>query len=249
MSRPWLLAVGMLVGVVLAVYFIVRMPETRDPTADAVAWVSERPISRASYENALQAVASDRKGGTLRGDDRARVLDRLIDQELLIDRAIELGLHERDPQIRNQLVTAMIDFLVRRAEDEAAAASETELRAFYQTEAFRFGRRAQYRVTVEGAAVPLPGGWLLDKEIEQRLGPSAARKLGDLEIGESVTIGEGGSQYAIRLLERQEAEQVPFEEAREAVEAAYARDRSEAAVREFLELARKRTDIRIEVER
>jgi hypothetical protein len=176
------------------------------------------------------------------------VLERLIDQELLIDRAIELGLHERDPQIRNQLVTAMIDFLVRRAEDEAAAASEAELRAFYQREAFRFERHAQYRVAVEGAAVPLPGGWLLDKEIEQRLGPSAARQVAALESGESASIGEGESSYTIRLLERREAEQVPFEEAREAVEAAYARDRSEAAVREFLELARKRTDIRIEVE-
>jgi hypothetical protein len=249
MSRPWLLAVGMLVGAALAVYFIVRLPESREPTADAVAWVSDRPISRASYESALQAVASDRKGGTLRADDRERVLERLIDQELLIDRAIELGLHERDPQIRNQLVTAMIDFLVRRAEDEAAAVSETELRAFYQTEGFRFARRPQYRVAVEGAAVPLPAGWLLDKEIEQRLGPSAARKVAELAIGESASIGDGPSQYTIRLLDRQEAEQVPFEEAREAVEAAYARERSEAAVREFLELARKHTDIRIEVER
>jgi hypothetical protein len=249
MSRPRLLAVGMLVGAALAVYFIVRLPESREPTADAVAWVSDRPISRASYESALQAVASDRKGGTLRADDRERVLERLIDQELLIDRAIELGLHERDPQIRNQLVTAMIDFLVRRAEDEAAAVSETELRAFYQTEGFRFARRPQYRVAVEGAAVPLPAGWLLDKEIEQRLGPSAARKVAELAIGESASIGDGPSQYTIRLLDRQEAEQVPFEEAREAVEAAYARERSEAAVREFLELARKHTDIRIEVER
>ena len=89
MSRPWLLGVGMLVGAALAVYFIVRLPETREPAGDAVAWVSDRPISRASYESALQAVASDRKSGTLRADDRARVLDRLIDQELLIDRAIE----------------------------------------------------------------------------------------------------------------------------------------------------------------
>jgi hypothetical protein len=42
---------------------------------------------------------------------------------------------------------------------------------------------------------------------------------------------------------------VPFDEAREAVEAAYLRDRSEAAVREFLEVARQHTDIRIEAER
>ncbi len=248
MSRSGLLAAGMLLGAALAVYFILRLPETEEPVSDAVAWVSDRPISRASYENALQAVASDRKSGTLRADDRARVLERLIDQELLIDRAIELGLHERDPQIRNQLVTAMIDFLVRRAEDEAAAVSETELRTFYDAQGFRFNRRPQYRLAVEDAAVPLPEGWLLDKEVEQRLGPSAARRVAGLEVGESVVIGDGDNRYRIRLLERRDGEKVPFEEAREAIEAAYARERSEAAVREFLELARQHTDIRVEAE-
>ena len=61
MSRPWLLVGGMLVGAALAVFYIVRLPQTAEPTADAVAWVNERPISRGSYEAALQAVAGDRK--------------------------------------------------------------------------------------------------------------------------------------------------------------------------------------------
>ncbi len=249
MSRPWLLAGGMLVGAALAVFYIVRVPDIAEPTTDAVAWVNDRSISRASYERALEAVAGDRKGGTLREDDRERVLQRLIDQELLIDRAIELGLHERDPQIRNQLATTMIDFLVRRAEDEATAADEAELRAFYEEQRFRFERSPQYRVAVEGGAVPLPGGLVLAKEIEQRLGPSAARMVTELEVGESVDIGEGDGRYTVRLLERRDGVVVPFDEARDAVEAAYLRDRSETAVREFLEVARQRTDIRVEAER
>ena len=87
MSRQWLLAGGMLAGAALAVIYIVRLPQTVEPAADAVAWVNERPISRGSYEAALEAVAGDRKTGTLRPDDRERVMQRLIDQELLIDRA------------------------------------------------------------------------------------------------------------------------------------------------------------------
>jgi hypothetical protein len=239
----------MLVGAALAVFYIVRVPDTAEPPTDAVAWVNDRPISRASYENALQAVAGDRKDGTLRQDDRERVLQRLIDQELLIDRAIELGLHERDPQLRNQLATAMIDFLVRRAEDDASAADDAELRAFYEEQHFRFERSPQYRVAVEGGALPLPDGLLLAKEIEQRLGPSAARKVAELEVNESAVIGEGGGQYTVRLLERSGGEPVSFEEARGVVEAAYLRAQSEAAVREFLEVARQRTDIRVEAER
>jgi hypothetical protein len=248
MSRPWLLAGGMLVGAALAVFYIVRVPDNAEPATDAVAWVNDRPISRASYENALRAVAGDRKGGTLRGDDRERVLQRLIDQELLIDRAIELGLHERDSQIRNQLATAMIDFLVRRAADDATAADEAALRAFYEENHFRFERSPQYRVALEGGAVPLPDGLLLAKEIEQRLGPSAARQIAELEVGESASIGEDGGGYTARLLERRGGTLVPFGDARDAVEAAYLRDRSEAALREFLEVARQRTDIRVEAQ-
>lgn len=246
MSRTWLLAGGMLAGAVLAVFYIVRLPESIDPGTDAVAWVNDRPISRDGYEAALRAVAGDRKTGTLREDDRNRVLQRLIDQELLIDRAIELGLHERDPQIRNQLATAMIDFLVRRAEDEASAATEPELRAFYEEQRFRFERSAQYRVVLQGNAVPLPGGFLLLKEIEQRLGPSTARRVAVLEPGESLTAGEGDHEYTVRLVERRGGAIAPFEEAREAVEAAFIRERSEAAVRDFLEAARRRTDVRVE---
>jgi hypothetical protein len=211
MSRPWLLAGGMLAGAALAVFYIVRIPDAVEPTADAVAWVNDRPISRASYENALQAVAGDRKSGTLREDDRERVLQRLIDQELLIDRAIEIGLPERDPQIRNQLATAMIAFLVRRAEDEATAADEAELRAFYEEQRFRFERSAQFRVAVEGGAVPLPDGLLLAKEIEQRLGPSAARKIAKLGVGQSVVIGQGDGQYTVRLVQRFDRAPVPFD--------------------------------------
>ncbi len=247
MTRSWLLAGGMLTGAAVAVFYMVRMPDAAEPTEDAVAWVNGRPIARDSYESALRAVANDRKTGTLREGDRARVLERLIDQELLIDRAIELGLHERDPQIRNQLATAMIDFLVRRAEDEARAADEAELRAFYEAEQFRFERPARYRVRIDGPAVPLPEGFVLQKEIEQSLGPTITSSVVALVPGESITVREGSKGYTVHLLERKDRELAPFEQAREAVEAAFLRSRSEAAVREFLELARQRSDIVVEL--
>ena len=248
MSRPWLLAGGMLLGAALAVFYMIRVPDVAVPDDDAVAWVNGRPIVRESYENALAAVAGDRKTGTLREGDRERLLDRLIDQELLIDRAIELGLHERDPQIRNQLATAMIDFLVRRAEDGARAATEAELREFYETEQFRFERAAQYRVAIEGPAVPLPEGFLLAKEIEQAIGPTAAHEVTQTEVGGTVSVGEGDGAYEVRLLERRPGEIAAFEDARDVVEAAYLRHRSEVAVREFLDLARQRTDIVVELD-
>ncbi len=248
MTRPWLLAGGMLVGAAMAVFYIARVPDKAAPVADVAVWVNDRAISGEAYEQALAAVARDRKSGELRPQDRQRVLDRLIDQELLIDRAIELGLHERDPQLRNQLTTAMIDFLVRQAEDGARAASEAELREFYQSESFRFERDPAYRIHVEGSAIPLPDGFLLPKEIEQRLGPTAASKVIALEVGASTTIATQSGDLVLTLVERRGGGVARFEEAREAVEAAYLRARAETAVREFLDAARDRSDIRVEVE-
>lgn len=248
MTRPWLLAGGMLAGAALAVFYIARVPEGAPRVADVAVWVNDRAVSRESYDQALAAVAGDRKDGELREEDRARVLDRLIDQELLIDRAVELGLHERDPQIRNQLTTAMIDFLVRQAEDDARGASEPELREFYRRESFRFERNTQYRIGVEGSPMPIPDGLLLTKEIEQRLGPTAAAKVAGLAVGESANIVSPGGDVVVTLLERRGGGAAPFEEAREAVEGAYLRAQAEAAVRDFLVVARKRSDIRIEVQ-
>lgn len=237
----------MAVGAALAVVYIARVPIEGPRVAEVAAWVNDRPISRESYEQALAAVAADRKEGKLRDADRARVLERLVDQELLIDRAIELGLHERDPQIRNQMATAMIDFLVRQAEDDARTATEAELREFYAAESFRFERGPRFRVQVTGTAIPVPDGFLLEKEIAQRLGPSAAKQIVSLAPGASAVFATPGGDLEVTLVDRQEGGVARFEEAREAVEAAYRRARGEAAVRAFLDRARRQSDIRVEV--
>jgi hypothetical protein len=262
---------GMLLGAALAVAHIVRVPESAPKDPDAVAWVNGRPISVEIYERALGAVSADRKGGGLREDDPERILQRLIDQELLIDRAIELGLHERDPQIRNQLSAAMMDFLSRRAEDDASAVDDSTLRAFYEEQSFRFTRPPRFRVdhafvsgTDESAraraqamasgapwdaadpSVPLPPGLLLQKEVAQRLGPTVARSLAGLEPTETTVVEVPSGFYVVRLLERSAGTPAPFEEVRELVRAEYLRARGEAEVRDFLEVARQQSDIRLE---
>lgn len=249
MMRQWVLVAGMLVGAALAVFYIARVPGRSATPTGVAAWVDDRPVSLESYQAALDAVAGDRKDGVLAEGDRARVLDRLIDQELLIGRAIELGLHERDPQIRNQLATAMIDFLVRQSENETGEVSEAELRDFYEAERFRFEQDPQYRIAVEGAAIPVPRGFVLEKEIAQRLGPSVAEAVADLDVGESTEVPTSGGQVEVALVERRGGGPVPFEQAREVIEAAYRRSRSERAVRDFLDEARRRSEIRIEVDR
>jgi parvulin-like peptidyl-prolyl isomerase len=123
----WLLALGAAAGLALAVASLVRGPRSRATLPpDVVASVNDVPIRRDDYLRALAAVSTDRRTPIDDGDAR-RVLDRLIEEELLVQRALELGLVRRDRTVRAQLVAATIDLLAR----STAEPSDAELRAFY----------------------------------------------------------------------------------------------------------------------
>lgn len=199
-----LLAVGVLVGVLLAGADIVqREPNTEELGGDVIARVEGRPIVRADVARGVAALATDRREGA-RDEDPMRVLDRLIDEELLIQRALELGLAERDRRVRADLAAAMIDVIVSRAREEAQP-DEPTLAAFYEAEAgyfrrtdrlrvehvfFRTGESARQRaeaaaeslaagrelgsIEADRPALPLRRGWLSASDLTQALGPSAA---------------------------------------------------------------------------
>lgn len=96
--------------------------------ADVIARVNGEPIGREDYQRMLAALAGDRRAEL---DEAARrhVLDRLIDEELLLQRALELGLAHRDRRARADLTAAVIASVV--AEVEGQQPSRAELEAFY----------------------------------------------------------------------------------------------------------------------
>lgn len=129
-----LLSIGALSGVALAAVGALR-PTSDALPPDAIARVNDRVIRSESYERVLQMVASDKRNPM--GDaDRARVLKRMIEEELLIQRGEAIGLVESDPAVRKSISAAMIQFIV--AESEAFAPDEEALRSFYQENARYF---------------------------------------------------------------------------------------------------------------
>jgi parvulin-like peptidyl-prolyl isomerase len=74
---------------------------------------------------------------------RRRVLDRMIDEELLVQRAVELGLVETDRRVRADLTQAMIQSIVVETEDVEPAPEE--LRRFYEEEAAFFTQPGRVR--------------------------------------------------------------------------------------------------------
>lgn len=110
------------------------------PRSGVAATVAGHEIASIDVERLVAAMASERGG---RRGDRARVLERLIDEQLLLVRALDLGLADRDPRIRGELVQAVIRSVV--AEHEDAEPSEKELRRFFETNRDMFSNSARLR--------------------------------------------------------------------------------------------------------
>ena len=92
------------------------------------ALVDGRPILMADYQRALSLLAGDRRE-PLAPRERAHVLERLIDEELLIASALAQGALASDRSVRDAVTLAMVESIA--ADGASRAASEAELRASF----------------------------------------------------------------------------------------------------------------------
>ena len=123
---PWLLLAGAAVGLALASLGLLE--ERTDPgrlPIEAAAVVGDRTIRRVDYQRVLAGVAGDLRSPV---DEamRRRVLDRMIDEELLVQRALELGLAVIDRRVRGELTAGLIDSIVAEVDGETPSARDVE---------------------------------------------------------------------------------------------------------------------------
>lgn len=127
--RPiWLLAAGALTGAVIAALGLTAPPPSAGLPAGAVAVVNGEAIRADEYARSVQALATDRRE-PLGDDDRRRVLERLIEEELLVQRGLALGLARSDRRVRSDLTATVIDGVVSDANERQPR--EEEIAAFY----------------------------------------------------------------------------------------------------------------------
>jgi len=182
-----LLALGAAAGLALAGASLLAGRSARSLPPNAVAVVNGVPIARDDYLRALGAVANDRRAPI---DDavRRRVLDRLIDEELLVQRGTALELVRHDRTVRNALVTGTMELL---AGAHAEPSRET-LRAFYDAHREYFvdpGRVRVWQVLVRVQS----GG---DEAAAQARASEAARRLRTGEPVAAVRAALGDEEVA-----------------------------------------------------
>ena len=142
--RPLLwLASGAVAGVALAAWGLLGTAASRSALPrGVVASVNGKLIQADDWGRLVEGLESDTREPAS-PELRRRVLDRMIDEELLVQRGVELGLIESDRRVRADLTQAMIQSIVVETEDEKP--SEQELRRFYTEEAAFFTQPGRVR--------------------------------------------------------------------------------------------------------
>jgi hypothetical protein len=105
--------------------------------------VNDAVIRRDDFERALESVASDRRT-EIDDAQRRRVLDRLIDEELLVQHALRTGVLRSNPRVRSDLVAGVASVVT--AEHDDAQPDDAALAAFYDAQRERFVEPGRMRV-------------------------------------------------------------------------------------------------------
>jgi len=139
------MAAGVLIGLALAGYslFTARSATTLIVPAEDVALVNQQPLSRADYLALLQTLYGvDLKHATL--EQRHKVLDDMVREELFVQRGKELDVAATDPDVRSALVNAVELELAESA--ITSQPSEAALRQFFEAHEDRYVSEGVMRV-------------------------------------------------------------------------------------------------------
>lgn len=225
------------IGVVLALSPSIQRPGSSNPTA--VVTVNGHPIEQSELDRALVAVANDKRS-PLTQDDEDRVLARLIEQELLVQRGIEIGLVEQDRNVRNTIVASVVDHVLKPTQSDPI--DEADIRAWYEENADFFRSQPQMRLEAlaQDSALSVPNALLPVSTLRNYLGPGAIEAALETAPGDTFDAPPGGT---FRVIEFRPATVPDYASNQSDIEFAYRRALGDQAFRDYLDWLETRAEI------
>ena len=260
------LATGALIGLVAAGYGILRQSSAESELpADAVAMVNEITIGRDVYERALNRVA-DADAERV----KAAILQRLVDDELLVQRGVELGITESDSDVRAAIVNSLIASVT--AEADASNPTDEELQRYLANNAERFSYTA--RLAVEAwqtddeplaqafvaslrasgatesdddieAMADLPAGLLPAERVREFLGPAITAAVAEMPDGGSAVFARRGRWLVVRVNDKERAAITDLAPVRNRVLLDYRRNLADTMLINYIDGLRQRADVTV----
>ena len=117
--------------------------ETNFNLDSAVARVGEKEISMQRFEEIIK-VLDDQSNSELTLEKKNMIRERLIDEELLIQRAIELDLIRNDSLIKGNIIQTMFQHIINS--NEVIEPSEKQLRDYFRKEKDYFSSGKRFKL-------------------------------------------------------------------------------------------------------
>ena len=236
--------------------------ETNFQLDQAIARVGEKEISRQRFEEIIK-VLDDQSNSELTLEKKNLIRERLIDEELLIQRAIELDLVRNDSLVKGNVIQTMFQHIINS--NELVEPSEAELREYFSKEKnyFSSGRRYKLKnytfrnlddaetainllnqsdlesflkLVETESAIDLPNVFLTPQKIRDYLGPKVLDELTSLEKGGFSNVFEINQVPSIVICIDILLDNNPkFEEIAEQIKNKFIRDREDSLVKEYIE--------------
>ena len=236
--------------------------ETNFNLDSAVARVGEKEISMQRFEEIIK-VLDDQSNSELTLEKKNMIRERLIDEELLIQRAIELDLIRNDSLIKGNIIQTMFQHIINS--NEVIEPSEKQLRDYFRKEKdyFSSGKRFKLKnysfrnlneaetgskylkknnfdaflnLANKENIFDVPEVFLTPQKIRDYLGPKALQELEKLNKGDySKVIQLNDIPSIIFCIDILYSKTPLFEEIYDQIKDKFIREREDILVKEYIE--------------
>ena len=273
-NQSKLLLLASIIGTFLAIYSIMETNKNFSSLPDnIIATVNDKIIPSDKYQTIINLIQNDKRDELTKAD-REMALDRIIEEELLVQYAYKNGFLEADDLLRKSIVRSVVDSIVEQALSVVPA--EQDLLKFYEVNRQTFAIDEKYRVVIlssknqsdidEGKVIwqsnydltllrqtfkridrlDIPTGFISKIRLGTLIGPLLRDKVLSLEVGETSETLKTIYGYSIVTLVDKKDRVIPeFKEISEIVLQEYKRQQREEILEELLKDLKRQSDIKI----